>query len=164
MQYNEKYARELQKQYNLKEATVTTWRSRGKIPDKFARYQSEFVSKSMSDKMLKILSSDKFHQKNLTSIENHFLQDVKRGKVFFRKTDLARLRVELKQLSNKLKRFLNAPTIHTLQPIVLSPILHPNVIFNRRVVENVKKGFKVKESDMEEAIKAVIIFLNEISL
>jgi len=150
MEFNDEKAFEIVRKFGLDEKTIKVWRTRGRIPDKYA--DPDFaMRKNISpalvvkhDRLTDILQSGYIHLNafaKLSQIALHKLQDAMPGtarRVLLSEQDLIKAETELKRLKISIAKVYEKFSPLLFKRMLLSPVIaYTVVVTDRQLIDRI---------------------------
>lgn len=177
MQFEEEKANEIIKKFNLDEKTVKVWKTRGKIPDKYAGtdYKVEQrisgnADKVTADRILSIIQSDEINASTLSELAGIAnMRDILRQKSTLTESQLVSLKKEINRLKIDIKNSLNQE--YLFKKIIVDkrikyyPILRYSFTDNeiKQLIWQAEKSF-IERDLLQRAKEAFIVFLFKLNV
>ncbi|MEM6396978.1 MAG: hypothetical protein AAF741_11580 [Bacteroidota bacterium] len=109
MRYSEKALKEVLKKHDVPNATIATWKHRGRIPDKYLKNSIEEVSDEQTRKLTKAISDKRINRTSL-GIDSMKSRDAARGKSRFLVNEYEEHILALKKLTQDLIKLSKTET------------------------------------------------------
>lgn len=177
MQFEEKKAAEIIEKFNLDEKTVKVWKTRGKIPDKYAEadYKVEKritgnADKVTADRILSIIKSDEINASTLSELAGIAnMVDIQRGKSTLTESQLISLKKEINRLKVDIKKALNQE--YLFKKIIVDkrikyyPILRYSLTDSeiKQLIWQAEKSF-IERDLLQRAKDSFIVFLLKLNV
>jgi hypothetical protein len=177
MQFDEKKADEIIKKFNLDEKTVKVWRTRGKIPDRYADsdYKVEKritgnADKVTAERILSIIQSNEINASTITELAGIAnMVDIQRGKSTLTEEQLISIKKEINRLKVDIKNALNQE--YLFKKIIVDkrikyyPILRYSFTDSeiKQLIWQAEKSF-IERDLLQRAKEAFIVFLFKLNI